>query len=470
MSKVKIVAATGCPTGIAHTFMAEESLKKAAEKLGVEIKVETHGQVGVEHQLTKQEIQEADGVIIAADKDVDAGRFKGKPAIDVSVSKGIKDAENLIQQIIDGKARPYKGSSNNETPEKESSETESGGVGRAIYKHLMNGVSHMLPFVVGGGVLIAVSFLFGIHSAEPDHETYNQFAEFLNNTGNVAFGLMVPILAAYIAQSIAQRPGLVAGFVGGMIADTGGAGFLGGIAAGFIAGYIILLLMKIFKGLPKTLDGLKAIFIYPLLGILLTGAAMFLVVGPMTTINEGMMSFLSNFQGSSPILLGLIVGCMSALDMGGPVNKAAYLTGTALLSDGNFYFMAGVSAACIAPPLITAFATVFFKKYFNEQERNAGLVNFILGSTHITEGAIPFAAKNPLVVIPILMVGSSISAILTYLFAVQVPAPHGGFLVLPVVTHGFLWVLAILIGSLVGGFLFGFYKKRYYEKNEVGVE
>ncbi|MBU5465592.1 PTS fructose transporter subunit IIBC [Virgibacillus sp. MSJ-26] len=470
MSKVKIVAATGCPTGIAHTFMAEESLKKAAEKLGVEIKVETHGQVGVEHQLTKQEIQEADGVIIAADKDVDAGRFKGKPAIDVSVSKGIKDAENLIQQIIDGKARPYKGSSKNETPEKESSETDSGGVGRAIYKHLMNGVSHMLPFVVGGGVLIAVSFLFGIHSAEPDHETYNQFAEFLNNTGNVAFGLMVPILAAYIAQSIAQRPGLVAGFVGGMIADTGGAGFLGGIAAGFIAGYIILLLIKVFKGLPKTLDGLKAIFIYPLLGILLTGGAMYLIVGPMTTINEGMMSFLSNFQGSSPILLGLIVGCMSALDMGGPVNKAAYLTGTALLSDGNFYFMAGVSAACIAPPLITAFATVFFKKYFNEQERNAGLVNFILGSTHITEGAIPFAAKNPLVVIPILMVGSSISAILTYLFAVQVPAPHGGFLVLPVVTHGFLWVLAILIGSLVGGFLFGFYKKRYYEKNEVGVE
>ncbi len=470
MGKVKIVAATGCPTGIAHTFMAEESLKKAAEKLGVDIKVETHGQVGVQHQLTKQDIQEADGVIIAADKDVDAGRFKGKPTIDVSVSKGIKDAENLIQQIIDGKARPYKGASNHEASAEDSAETSSGKLGRTIYKHLMNGVSHMLPFVVGGGVLIAVSFLFGIHSAEPDHATYNQFAEFLKNTGGVAFGLMVPILAAFIAQSIAQRPGLVAGFVGGMIADTGGAGFLGGIAAGFIAGYIILLLMRIFKGLPKTLDGLKAIFLYPLLGIFLTGAAMYVIVGPMTTINESMMSFLSQFQGSNPILLGLIVGCMSALDMGGPVNKAAYLTGTALLSDGNFYFMAGVSAACIAPPLITAFATVFFRKYFNEQERNAGLVNFILGSTHITEGAIPFAAKNPLVVIPILMVGSSISAILTYLFAVQVPAPHGGFLVLPVVTHGFLWVLAILIGSIVGGFLFGLYKKRYYEKNEVGVE
>src|SRR5690625_4940176 len=267
MSKVKIVAATGCPTGIAHTFMAEESLKKAAEKLGVDIKVETHGQVGVEHQLTKQDIQDADGVIIAADKDVDAGRFKGKPTIDVSVSRGIKDAENLIQQIIDGKATPYKGSRNSEAVEDETPEGSTGGIGRTIYKHLMNGVSHMLPFVVGGGVLIAVSFLFGIHSADPDHETYNQFAEFLNNTGGVAFGLMVPILAAFIAQSIAQRPGLVAGFVGGMIADTGGSGFLGGIAAGFIAGYIILLLTKLFKGLPKTLDGLKAIFLYPLFGI-----------------------------------------------------------------------------------------------------------------------------------------------------------------------------------------------------------
>ncbi|GAA0486662.1 fructose-specific PTS transporter subunit EIIC [Salinibacillus aidingensis] len=472
MSKIKIVGATGCPTGIAHTFMAEEALKKAAEKLGVEIKVETHGQVGVENELTKAEIQEADGVIIAADKDVNAGRFVGKPTIDVSVGQGIKDAENLIQQIIDGKALPYKGngsSSSSDAAEEESSEGGS-GVGRTIYKHLMNGVSHMLPFVVGGGVLIALSFLFGIHSANPDHEQYNEFAAFLNSTGGVAFGLMVPILAAFIAQSIAQRPGMIAGFVGGVIANDGGAGFLGGIAAGFIAGYIVVLLMKLFKSLPQSLEGLKAIFLYPLIGILLTGGAMKIIVGPMTTINEGMMNFLSNFQDSNPILLGLIVGCMSAFDMGGPVNKAAYLTGTALLSDGNFYFMAGVSAACIAPPLIIAFATVFFRKYFNEQERNAGILNFILGSTHITEGAIPFAAKNPLVVIPILMVGSSISAILTYLFNVQVPAPHGGFLVLPVVTNAILWVVAILIGSLVAAFIYGAYKKRSYLKNEVGVE
>ena len=465
--KVKIVAATGCPTGIAHTFMAEEALKRAAEKLGVEIKVETHGQVGVQNQLTKEEIRTADGVIVAADKDVDAGRFKGKPTVDVSVSAGINEAEHLIQQIIDGKARPYKGGSNAESKQEEASEAKSaGGFGRAIYKHLMNGVSHMLPFVVGGGVLIALSFLFGIHSANPDHESYNEFAAFLNSTGGVAFGLMVPILAAFIGQSIAQRPGMVAGFVGGMMANTGGAGFLGGIVAGFIAGYIILLLMKLLKGLPRTLDGLKAIFLYPLFGIFLTGAAMYFVVEPMTTINEAMMSFLSNFQDANPILLGLIVGSMSALDMGGPVNKAAYLTGTALLSDGNFFFMAGVSAACITPPLITAFATVFFRKFFNEQERNAGLVNFILGSTHITEGAIPFAAKNPIVVIPILMVGSSISAILTYIFSVQVPAPHGGFLVLPVVTNGVLWVIAILIGSLVGGFIYGMYQKYSYQKTK----
>lgn len=472
MSQIKIVGATGCPTGIAHTFMAEEALKKAAKDLGVEIKVETHGQVGVENQLTKEEIQKADGVIIAADKDVNVDRFAGKPTVDVSVGQGIKEAEQLIQQIIDGKARPYKGGSNSNTSADNSEEESSGGgskVGRTVYKHLMNGVSHMLPFVVGGGVLIALSFLFGIHSANPNHESYNEFAAFLNKTGGVAFGLMVPILAAFIAQSIAQRPGLVAGFVGGVIANEGGAGFLGGILAGFIAGYIIVLLMKIFKGLPQSLEGLKAIFLYPLFGIFLTGAVMYIAVEPMTAINEGMMSFLSGFQNSNPIILGLIVGCMSAFDMGGPVNKAAYLTGTALLSDGNFYFMAGVSAACIAPPLITAFATVFFRKYFNEQERNAGILNFILGSTHITEGAIPFAAKNPIVVIPILMIGSSISAILTYLFNVQVPAPHGGFLVLPVVTNATLWVVAILIGSLVAAFIYGAYMKRSYLKNEKRV-
>lgn len=463
MGKIKIVAATGCPTGIAHTFMAEEALKKAAQKLGVDIKVETHGQVGVQNELTQADIQAADGVVIAADKDVQAERFAGKPLVDVSVGKGIKEAEQLIQTIIDGKAKVYRPqSSASQTDEEESQLGNS--VGRAIYKHLMNGVSHMLPFVVGGGVLIAVSFLFGIHSANPEHETYNPIAAFLNRTGGIAFQLMVPILAAFIAESIAKRPGLVVGFIGGMIASTGGAGFLGGIVAGFIGGYLVVFLSKLFSNLPQSLDGLKAIFLYPVLGILLIGAVMTVLVEPMTAINEGMKTFLADFQGANPILLGLIVGCMSAFDMGGPVNKAAYVTGTALLAEGNLYFMAGVSAACITPPLVIAFATVFFRKYFNASERNAGLVNFILGSTHITEGAIPFAAKNPVVVIPILMVGSSISAIVTYMLDVQVPAPHGGFLVLPVVTGAIQWVLAILVGSLVGAVLYGLYKKRSYTK------
>lgn len=463
MGKIKIVAATGCPTGIAHTFMAEEALKKAAQTHGVDIKVETHGQVGVQNELTQADIQAADGVVIAADKDVQAERFAGKPLVDVSVGKGIKEAEQLIQTIIDGKAKVYRPqSSASQTDEEESQLGNS--VGRAIYKYLMNGVSHMLPFVVGGGVLIAVSFLFGIHSANPEHETYNPIAAFLNRTGGIAFQLMVPILAAFIAESIAKRPGLVVGFIGGMIASTGGAGFLGGIVAGFIGGYIVVFLSKLFSKLPQSLDGLKAIFLYPVLGILLIGAVMTVLVEPMTAINEGMKTFLADFQGANPILLGLIVGCMSAFDMGGPVNKAAYVTGTALLAEGNLYFMAGVSAACITPPLVIAFATVFFRKYFNESERNAGLVNFILGSTHITEGAIPFAAKNPVVVIPILMVGSSISAIVTYMLDVQVPAPHGGFLVLPVVTGAIQWVLAILVGSLVGAVLYGLYKKRSYTK------
>ncbi|MCM3729361.1 fructose-specific PTS transporter subunit EIIC [Neobacillus cucumis] len=457
MNKIKIIAATGCPTGIAHTFMAAEALKIAAKKLGVEIKVETHGQVGIENALTEKEIREADGIIVAADKDVQVERFAGKPVVDVPVAKAIRGAEELIKSIIDGKAPVYKASKKAVAA---AEETQAGAtIGRAIYKHLMNGVSHMLPFVVGGGVLIAISFLFGIHSAEPKDPTFNPIAKLLKDIGGFGFQMMVPVLAAYIAASIANRPGLVAGFVGGMIASTGGAGFLGGIAAGFLAGYVLVLLSKLLQGMPKSLEGLKAIFLFPVLSLLITGAIMMYLVAPMTAINEGMKVFLSNFQDANPLLLGLIIGCMSAFDMGGPINKAAYVTGTALLAEGNMYFMAGVSAACITPPLVTAFATVLFKKEFNVSERNAGLVNFILGSTHITEGAIPFAAKNPVVVIPILMVASSISAILTYLFKVQVPAPHGGFLVLPVVTGALQWVIAILVGSIVGAILYGFSRK-----------
>ncbi len=463
MAKVKIVAATGCPTGIAHTFMAAEALKKAAKNMDVEIKVETHGQAGIENALTKEEIEAADGVIVAADKDVNTERFHGKRLVDVPVAKALRGAEELIQQIIDKSAPIYR-TKGGVLPEDATGEdnqpTGKKSIGRSLYKSLMNGVSHMLPFVVGGGVLIAISFLFGIYSADPNHESYNAFAAFLNKIGGLSFSVMVPILAAFIAEAIGKRSGMVAGFIGGLLAVESGAGFLGGIIAGFAAGYLIVLLQYLFKKLPRSLDGLKTIFLFPVLGIFLIGAVMYPLMSPVAALNEAMMAFLASVQSSSPLLLGLIVGAMCAFDMGGPVNKAAYVTGTLLLSEGNLYFMAGVSAACIAPPLITAFAVLFFGKYFNKEERNSGMVNFILGSTHITEGAIPFAAKNPIVVLPILMIGSAIAAIMTYMFGVQVPAPHGGFLVLPVVTGAIKWVIAILTGSVIGGVLFGLYRKK----------
>lgn len=458
MANYQIIAATGCPTGIAHTYMAQEALEQAAKKKGVTIKVETHGQIGIENELTAEEIKNAEAVIIAADKDVHSERFAGKRIIDVSVSAGIKDAERLIDDALAGK-----GSVAAENQAVDALEEETGNnssFGRSIYKNLMNGVSHMLPFVVAGGVLIAISFaVWGIYSFDPDNAQYNATAAMLKSVGDAAMGMMVPVLAAYIAEGIAKRPGLVVGFVGGIVATNGGTGFLGGILAGFLAGYLILLLQKLMEGLPKQLDGLKAIFLYPVIGVAVIGIIMSLLADPMKAVNEGMMSFLAGFENSNPLVLGVIVGCMSAFDMGGPVNKAAYVTGTALLAQGNTTFMAGVSAACIAPPLITGFATLFFGKYFDTNDRNAGLVNFILGSTHITEGAIPFAAKDPIRVLPTMMLGSSIAAVLTYMFGVQVPAPHGGFLVLPVVTGKIQWVASILIGALVGGVILGLIQK-----------
>lgn len=463
MTKYDIIAATGCPTGIAHTYMAQEALEQAAKKAGVTIKVETHGQIGVENELTPEEIANAKAVIIAADKDVQPQRFVNKKIIDVSVGQGIKNADELVAQALRGEGVVKYHSDDavveaSEAPQ--SSNVGKSSIGREIYKHLMNGVSHMLPFVVGGGVLIAISFaVFGIYSFKPDDPSYNAFSAQLKEIGGLAMGLMTPVLAAYIAQSIGNRPALVSGFVAGLMASNGGAGFLGGIVGGFFAGYLVVLLEKLFKGLPKTLDGLKAIFLYPLLGVFITGLFMSVIVSPMAGINQSLMDFLKGFQDSNPVLLGLVIGCMSAFDMGGPVNKAAYVTGTLLLAEGNTTFMAGVSAACIAPPLITTVAVLLFKNRFDTNERNAGLVNFILGSTHITEGAIPFVAKDPLRAMPSMMLGSSIAAILTYLFGVQVPAPHGGFLVLPVVTHPFLWVLAIAIGSVVGGVVLGATRK-----------
>ena len=493
MAKFDIIAATGCPTGIAHTFMAKEALEKAAAERGLTIKVETHGQVGVENELTKSEIAGAKAVVVAADKDVQAERFAGKPMVSVGVSKAlsVEAAGKLIDRALAAKGDDTVAAAadiEDEVEEKES-------IGHIIYKHLMNGVSHMLVFVVAGGVLTAVSFLWGITSFDSTASDYNSFAAMLKIIGGIAMNLMVPVLSAYIAESIGKRPALVPGFVAGMIAiqglpvnaetgmiDAGGAGvgfgFLGGIVGGFLAGYVILLLEKVFAGLPKNLDGLKAIFLYPLFSTLIVGLVMLGISGPMAAINTAMMDFLKGLSASGAVVLGLAIGCMCAFDMGGPVNKAAYVTGTAMLTEAlaagvgtdtyNFgtNFMAAVSAACIVPPLITTFAVVVGKKYFSQEDHDAGVVNLILGCTHITEGAIPFMTKNIWPVMPIMMLGSSIASILTIMFNVHDPAPHGGFLVLPVVENGPLWVLAILIGAVVGGILFVAFKKYDFEKNQ----
>lgn len=430
----KIIAVTGCPTGIAHTFMAEEALKNAAKKLSVEIKVETNGASGVENAIQPADLVDITGVIIAADKDVLPDRFNGLPVIEVPVKEAIHHPAELINKVINGEAPIRKGESTTRTEiiEKES-------LGRQIYKHLMSGVSNMLPFVVAGGILIAVSFLWGIYSADPNSAEYNATAAMLMKIGQQAFSIMVPVFTAYIAFSISGRPGMVAGFVGGLLANATGAGFLGGIIAGFAAGYLMLWVKNRLEGLPRQYEGLKSIFIMPLIGVLVIGVLMSLLGQPVAAINNSMMNWLASLQEANPILLGIVVGAMCSFDFGGPVNKAAYVTGTLLLGQGNFYFMAGVSAACITPPLVIALATTFFPKGFSEEERAAGMVNYILGCTHITEGAIPFAAKDPLRVIPMMMIASSISAVLSYSLRIQVPAPHGGFLILPLVSQPLAW-------------------------------
>ncbi len=487
-----ILAATGCPTGIAHTFMAKEALEKAAAERGLTIKVETHGQVGIENEISSAEIAAARAVVIAADKDVQAERFAGKPQVSVGVSKAL--SVEAAGALID-RALAAKGDASKVTASADEAVDEKESIGHQLYKHLMNGVSHMLVFVVAGGVLTAVSFLWGIYSYDSTSEQYNTFAAMLKIIGGIAMNLMVPVLSAYIAESIGKRPALVPGFVAGMIAITGlpvnadtglidaggsgvGFGFLGGIVGGFVSGYVILLLEKVFAKLPENLNGLKAIFLYPLCSTFIVGLIMLGISGPMASINTAMMDFLKGLSTSGPIVLGLAIGCMCAFDMGGPVNKAAYVTGTALLTEAlsagvgtdtyNFgtNFMAAVSAACIVPPLITTFAVIVGKKYFSQEDHDAGIVNFILGCTHITEGAIPFMTKNIWPVMPIMMIGSSIASILTIFFGVHDPAPHGGFLVLPVVDGGLMWVVAILIGAIVGGILFVLFKRVEYNKNQ----
>lgn len=492
MAQYDIIAATGCPTGIAHTFMAKEALEKAAAERGLTIKVETHGQVGIENELTRGEIASARAVVVAADKDVQAERFAGKPMVSVGVSKAlsVEEAGKLIDRALAAKGDASAVAAVAEDDDLEEKES----IGHQIYKHLMNGVSHMLVFVVAGGVLTAISFLWGITSYDSTASDYNSFAAMLKIIGGIAMNLMVPVLSAYIAESIGKRPALVPGFVAGMIAiqglpvnaetgliDAGGSGvgfgFLGGIVGGFLSGYTIVLLEKVFSKIPESLNGLKAIFLYPLCSTAIVGLVMLGISGPMAAINQGMMDFLQGLSSSGPVVLGLAIGCMCAFDMGGPVNKAAYTTGTLLLGtaleagvgtetyDFGTNFMAAVSAACIVPPLITTFAVIVGKKYFSQEDHDAGIVNLILGCTHITEGAIPFMTKNIIPVMPIMMIGSSIASILTIFFNVHDPAPHGGFLVLPVVENGPLWVLAILIGTVVGGVLFTAFKKYDYDKN-----
>lgn len=452
MAKYDLIAATGCATGIAHTYMAQEALEQEAKKRGLTIKVETHGQAGVDDPLTQEEIDNAKAVIVAADIDVDADRFAGLPVIMVPVAAGIKDPGKLIDQALAKDAPIYK--PNTKAKAAAGGKSSGEGLGHLVYTSLMNGVSHMLPVVVAGGVLTAISFFWGIYSADPKSGQYNAFAAMLNTIGGYTMNLMVPILCAFIAEAIAKRSGLVVGFAVGMIALNGGTGFLGGIVGGYVAGAVVILLQHLLRPLPdKEFRGLKAIFLYPVLGVFIAGMIMWVITKPMAGINTGMMSFLKGMQNSDPIILGLIVGIMCASDFGGPINKAAYLTGTALLAQGNAFFMAGVSAACIAPPIATGIAVLLNPKAYSKDDRSAGYVNFLLGSTHITEGAIPFAAKNPLLNIPSFMIGSAVASILTYMSKIQVPAPHGGFIILPLVNHPILWVVYILIGSAVSGVL-----------------
>ncbi len=461
-----ILAVTACPTGIAHTFMAAEKLQTTAAEKNVSIKVETNGSGGVKNRLTEQEIADADIIIVAADTKVEMARFNGKKVIQTKVSKAIYEVDALLDAAIAGEAPIYShdGSSDVEA------QTE-GKSGFQFYKHLMNGVSNMLPFVVGGGILIALSFFWGINSANPDDPSYNEFAAMLNTIGGGnAFFLMVPVLAGFIAMSIADRPGFAPGMVGGLLAITvtndagANSGFLGGLLAGFLAGYIVLGLKKIFEKLPSQLEGLKPVLFFPLFGIGITGIIMMLVNPQLTKLYTGLTGFLEGLSGTNVLLLGLILGGMMAVDMGGPINKAAYTFGIAMLSSGNFNMMAAVMAGGMVPPLAVGLATTFFKNRFTKQEREAGKTAYVLGACFISEGAIPFAAADPIRVIPSFVLGSAIAGALTMLFDIALRAPHGGIFVMGLVDGGLpkalLYLVAILIGSAVSAVSIGLLKKK----------
>lgn len=473
----KVLAVTACPTGIAHTFMAAENLTQKANSKGVSIKVETNGSAGIKNALTKEEIENATCIIVAADKNVEMSRFNGKKVIITKVADGIHKADELIDRAIKGDAPIYR-SSKGEYVEESSNEKES--IGRQLYKHLMNGVSHMLPFVVGGGILIALAFLLDDYAINPANFGMNTpIAAFFKTIGGQAFGFMLPVLAGYIAMSIADRPGLAVGFVGGIIASSGytfsnimnfsesspvSAGFLGALLAGFVGGYLVLLLRKIFDKLPTSLEGIKPVLLYPVFGILLIGLIMISINPVVGSINTALNNFLSSMSGTSKILLGAILGAMMAIDMGGPFNKAAYVFGTAQLTVVNagieqFAIMAAVMIGGMVPPLAIALATTFFKNRFTESERKSGIVNYVMGLCFITEGAIPFAAADPLHILPACAIGSGLAGALSMAFGCGLRAPHGGIFVLPTVINPLMYFVALIIGSLVGAVLLGVLKK-----------
>ncbi len=475
--KVKLVAVTACPTGIAHTFMAAEALEQKAAELGYEIKVETNGSGGAKNVLTAKEIAEADGVIIAADKNVEMARFDGKRMVQTKVSDGIHKPGELIEKIVSGAAGVYSHKGGGKAADTESEGGD--GIGHSIYKHLMNGVSHMLPFVVGGGILIALAFLFDDYEINPaGFGTNTPFAAFFKTIGDTAFGFMLPILAGFIAMSIADRPGLAVGFVGGAMAVAGttfaslvnpdanvvSAGFLGALFAGFVGGYITLGLEKACSKLPDALEGIKPVLIYPLVGILLMGLVMFLFNPIIGALNTALNNGLKAMSGASKILLGIVLGGMMSIDMGGPFNKAAYVFGTAAIAEGNYDIMAAVMVGGMVPPLAIALCTTFFKNRFTPSERKSGVVNYIMGLCFISEGAIPYAASDPLRVIPSCIVGSAVSGALSMAFGCTLMAPHGGIFVFPVVGNVLGYLIALVVGSVVGALMLALLKKPLGEK------
>lgn len=468
---VFIVAVTACPTGIAHTYMAAEAIEKKAKELGYQVKVETRGSAGAKNVLTDDEIAKATGVIVACDTNVPTDRFDGKKVIECQVSDGINKTEELVKRIAAGDAPVFKASG-----KKEASHSSIGGkesIGHQIYKHLMNGVSHMLPFVVGGGILIAIAFLIegfsvDLNSLPADQRanfgTITQGAALFKGIGGTAFGFMLPILAGFIAMSIADRPGLAVGFVGGSIAANGTSGFLGALVAGFVAGYIVNLLKKIFSKLPESLDGVKPVLLYPLLGIFLIGVIMqFVVEPPIGALNTAINNGLNGLNGASAVVLGVLLGGMMAIDMGGPVNKAAYVFGTASIAAGNYNIMAAVMIGGMVPPLAIALATIFFKNKFTAEERKAGPTNFIMGLSFITEGAIPFAASDPLHVLPACAVGSAVAGGLSMAFGCTLMAPHGGIFVVSTIGNPLMYLVALVIGSFIACGLLGLLKKKVSE-------